>query len=99
LCSFFSILLKNIPLPKLSRFNSHFNAIMKCVTGNMADDCVALMSIESARTQMRTAMVRSAWITLIKRSYFKEHGDGKHDVLQFWISINIGNAMSITVET
>jgi hypothetical protein len=65
----------------------------------MADDCVALISIESARTQLRTAMVIAVWVTLIKRLYLEEHGDGKHNILQFWKSINIRNVMSITRET
>jgi hypothetical protein len=65
----------------------------------MADDCMALVSIESARTQMRTAMVMADWVTLIKQFYLEEHDDGKHNVLQFWKFINTRNAMIIMGET
>jgi hypothetical protein len=65
----------------------------------MADYCVALNSIESARTHLREAMTRAAWATLLKRAYLEEHGDYKPNVLQFWKSVNIINAMNITAET
>jgi hypothetical protein len=41
---------ENIPLFNLHPFSSHFNAITRSVTGNMAGDCVALKAIEAART-------------------------------------------------
>jgi hypothetical protein len=50
LCDFDFKQLKITSLLNMHHFSSHFNTIMRSVIGNMADDSVALKTIEAARS-------------------------------------------------
>jgi hypothetical protein len=53
----FNAIEEHMPLPNLRCFSSHFNAIERSVTGNMADECVALKTTEATHINLLAAMV------------------------------------------
>jgi hypothetical protein len=45
-----------VPLLNLRPISFHFNAIKRPVSANMADDCMALKTIETSRIPLPTGM-------------------------------------------